>query len=149
MVLNNDEDWFLPPVESINLTEEEFLLLDWCMGSASGLIPGATLDDLMERWASLRFDVWKSIHTLIADAPGGAVNSTSVLPLLMDEFTARVLLAVIQTTFRWGTGADCGFSLKLKLYRFLIGERDAEHTDTDETDSSTTDESQSASGPEA
>ena len=121
MVLNRvpDEDWFLPPVESINLTEEEFLLLDWCTGTASGLIPGATLDDLMERWASLRLDVWKSIHDLIENAPGGAVSGTSVLPLLMEEFTAKFLLAVIQTTFRWGTGADCGFSLNLTILFFL------------------------------
>jgi len=143
MVLD-DQDWQLPPVESINLTKEEFLLLDWVMGSASGLIIGATLEDLMERWAPLRFDVWKSIYDL--EISRGI--STAVYSLSMDDFTARVLLAVVPTTFRWGTGTDCGFSMKIKLYRFLIGERDGEHADTNKTDSNPTDQSQGPAGSE-
>ena len=64
----------------------------------------------------------------------------------MDEFTARVLLALVPTTFRWGTGSDCGFALKLKLYHFLIGERESDNT-KDETDSDPTDQSTGSTGP--
>ena len=59
-----DQDWQLPQLESINLIDEELMLLDWILCSASGLIPGATVDDLMERWSSVRFDIWKGINDL-------------------------------------------------------------------------------------
>ena len=45
MVLD-DQDWALPQIESISPNNEELLLLDWILCSASGLIPGATLEDL-------------------------------------------------------------------------------------------------------
>jgi len=123
MVLDN-QDWQLPLVEFIKVNEEELLLLDWVVGSASGLIPGATLDELMSNWSSLRFDVWQRINELkqlpsVSSGPSGSVCS-----LNMDEFMARILLAVVPTTFRWGTGSDCGYSIKMKLCRFLLGEKD-------------------------
>ena len=135
MVLD-DQDWQLPLVESIKVNDEELLLLDWVIGSASGLIPGATLEDLMANWSSLRLDVWQHIYELkklptsSSGSPPGALCSLS-----MDDFTARVLLAVVPTTFRWGTGPDCGYSIKIKLCRFLLGERDDD--DKDQTDSDT------------
>jgi len=120
MVLD-DQDWALPQIESINANNEELLLLDWILCSASGLIPGATLDDLMERWTDLRMDVWKCIIEIRNDPDRNQHIDGGNVPLLMDEFTAKVLLAVVPTTFRWGTGSDCGHSLKLKLYNFLTG----------------------------
>ena len=121
MVLD-DQDWQLPLIESIKVNDEELLLLDWVIGSASGLIPGATLDELMANWSALRLDVWQHIYELkklSSGSPPGAGCS-----LGMDDFTARVLLAIVPTTFRWGTGPDCGYSIKMKLCRFLLGERD-------------------------
>ena len=120
MVLD-DQDWALPQIESISPNNEELLLLDWILCSASGLIPGATLEDLMERWTDLRMDVWKGIMEIRNDPDRNQQIDGGTVPLLMDEFTAKVLLAVVPTTFRWGTGSDCGHSLKLKLYNFLTG----------------------------
>ena len=123
MVLD-DQDWQLPLVEFIKVNEEELLLLDWVVGSASGLIPGATLDELMTNWSFLRFDVWQHIYELKKLQSSGSSTAGKELPLSMDDWTARTLLAIVPTTFRWGTGQDCGYSIKMKLCRFLIGERD-------------------------
>ena len=125
MVLD-DQDWQLPPIESIKVNEEELLLLDWVIGSASGLIPGATLDELMSNWSSLRVDVWQHIYE-IKKLPTSSSGPSGVLcSLSMDDFTARILLAVVPTTFRWGTGPDCGYSIKMKLCRILLGVRDVD-----------------------
>jgi len=133
MVLD-DQDWQLPLVEFIKVNEEELLLLDWVIGSASGLIPGATLDELMTNWSFLRFDVWQHIRELKKLQS----SSGKELPLSMDDWTARTLLAVVPTTFRWGTGQDCGYSIKMKLCKFLIGEKDDD--DKTKADSDTTDQ---------
>ena len=136
MVLD-DQDWQLPLVEFIKVNEEELLLLDWVIGSASGLIPGATLDELMANWSSLRLDVWQHIYELkklptsSSGPPPGALCS-----LNMDDFMARILLAVVPTTFRWGTGPDCGYSIKMKLCRFLLGEKDDDDKDQANSDTS-------------
>ena len=45
------------------------------------------------------------------------VTVVHVEPLNVDDFLVRTLLAIVPTTFRWGTGADCGYELKLKLYK--------------------------------
>lgn len=117
MVLD-DQDWQLPQLENIKATAEELMLLDWILCSGSGLIPGATVDDLLERWASVRFDVWKGLN----DIERTKIGPLGTVSFEMDEFTAKVLLALTPTTFRWGTGTDCGFSLKMKLFHFLTGE---------------------------
>jgi len=133
MVLN-DQDWQLPLVEFIKVNEEELLLLDWTIGSPSGYIPGATLDELMSNWSSLRLDVWQHIYELkklptsSSGSPPGALCSLS-----MDDSMARILLAVVPTTFRWGTGPDCGYSIKMKLCSFLLGEKNDD--DKDKADS--------------
>jgi len=135
MVLD-DQDWQLPLINFIKVNEEELLLLDWVIGSASGLIPGATLDELMSNWSSLRFDVWQHIHELkqlpsLSSGPSGILCSLS-----MDDFMARILLAVVPTTFRWGTGSDCGYSIKMKLCKFLIGEKNDDDKNQADSDSS-------------
>ena len=142
MVLD-DQDWQLPLVEFIKVNEEELLLLDWVVGSASGLIPGATLDELMTNWSFLRFDVWQHIYELKKLQSSGSSTAGKELPLSMDDWTARTLLAIVPTTFRWGTGQDCGYSIKMKLCRFLIGERDDD--DKAQTDSDTTNQPPDAS----
>ena len=133
MVLD-DQDWQLPLVEFIKVNEEELLLLDWVIGSASGLIPGATLDELMSNWSALRFDVWQHIYELKKLPVSSSGPSGVLCSLSMDDFTARILLAVVPTTFRWGTGPDCGYSIKMKLCRFLLGERDDDDKDQANSD---------------
>ena len=147
MVLD-DQDWALPQIESISPNNEELLLLDWILSSASGLIPGASLDDLMERLSNLRMDVWKGILEIKNDPDRNLPPEAGTVPLLMDDFTARVLLAIVPTTFRWGTGADCGYSLKIKLYNFLTGGI-YDNTNKDQTDSGSENQSPDPTGPEA
>jgi len=142
MVLD-DQSWQLPPMDSIKVSEEELLLLDWVIGSASGLIPGATLDELMSNWSSLRVDVWQHIYE-IKKLPTSSSGPSGILcSLSMDDFMARVLLAIVPTTFRWGTGPDCGYSIKMKLCRFLLGDKDDE--DKDQTDSNPSNQAPDAS----
>ena len=118
-----DDGWELPSVDSLPVTEEELLLLDWVMCSGSVLIPNASLEDLVTNWSSFRSDVWKCLSVINRQKKGVPLQLTAVLePLAIDEFIARTLLAIVPTTFRWGTGADCGYDLKLKLYRFLSKE---------------------------
>ena len=133
----------------IPLTEEELLLLDWILCSGSGLIPSATLEDLMTNWSSVRYDIWKSISALHRQKKGVPTEINRALTELfeIDEFTARTLLALTPTTFRWGTGADCGYELKLKLYRFLSKEVEVDASSTEnQTDSNPKDESEGSTG---
>ena len=121
-----DDGWELPSLDSITLTEEELLLLDWAMCSGSALIPSASLEDLVTNWSSFRYDVWKGISAFNRRKKVKPVDPTepiiTVEQLEIDEFLVRTLLALVPTTFRWGTGIDCGYELKLKLYRFLANE---------------------------
>ena len=141
MVLDND--WGIPAVESIKLTEEELLLLDWVICSGSQLIPNASLEDLVTNWSSFRTDIWKGISSINRYNKNLAV--TESLPI--DEFLVRTLLALVPTTFRWGTGADCGYELKLKLYRFLSNDGDIVNDDTqNQANSDPKDESTGTTG---
>ena len=144
-----DDGWELPSLDSISVTEEELLLLDWIMCSGSGLIPNATLEELVTNWSAFRYDVWKGISALTKQRKGvpTEINRTITESLTIDEFTVRTLLAIIPTTFRWGTGADCGYELKLKLYKFLSKEVELDASNAEnEADSSSKDESEGSTG---
>ena len=144
-----DDGWELPSLDSISVTEEELLLLDWIMCSGSGLIPSATLEELVTNWSAFRYDVWKGISALTKQRKGvpTEINRAITESLTIDEFTVRTLLAITPTTFRWGTGADCGYELKLKLYKFLSKEVEFDASSTEnEADSSSTDESEGSTG---
>jgi hypothetical protein len=121
-----DDIWNIPILEAIEVTEDELLLLDWIMFSGSQLIPNAPLEDLVTNWSSFRYDVWKGISAFNRRKKVKPVDPTepiiTVEQLEIDEFLVRTLLALVPTTFRWGTGIDCGYELKLKLYRFLANE---------------------------
>ena len=104
---------------------------------------------LVTNWAFFRFDVWKGISTLHRQVKGvpAEINRVLTQELTIDEFTARALLAVTPTTFRWGTGVDCGYELKLKLYRFLSKEVEVDASIAEnQTDSNSEDESTSSTG---
>ena len=143
-----DDGWELPALETISVSEEELLLLDWVMCSASGLIPNASLEDLVTNWSAFRSDVLKAISSLNRQRKNNPQSlPTTVEALPVDDFTARTLLALVPTTFRWGTGLDCGYDLKLKLYRFLNKEVEPDANSTEnETDSNTQDESTGSAG---
>ena len=144
-----DDGWELPSLDSISVTEEELLLLDWIMCAGSGLIPSATLEELVTNWSAFRYDVWKGISALTKQRKGvpTEINRAITESLTIDEFTVRTLLAITPTTFRWGTGADCGYELKLKLYKFLSKEVELDSSNAEnEADSSSKDESEGSTG---
>ena len=103
----------LPSEPGIKVNRDELLVLDWVICSASHLIPNVDLDYLVMNWHEFRLSIWAAIHRSI---PPPAEED---FPLT--DTDARVLMAVVPTTFRWGTGADCGYSLKMKLSEFLQG----------------------------
>ena len=143
-----DDGWELPILESISVTEEELLLLDWVICSGSSLIPSVTLEDLITNWSSFRYDIWKGISAVNRNKQNNPAQSGSATELLpFDEFLARTLLALVPTTFRWGTGADCGYELKLKLYRFLNKEGEITNDDSkNNSEGNSTDESTGTAG---
>jgi hypothetical protein len=109
-----DLDWALP---ELKLNTQELLLLDWVLCPASGLIPGAEVETLVKGWESTRNQVWALLSKLPPDGGEGG----EYRPFSLRELDAKFLLGVVPTTFRWGTGADCGFSLKRRLYLFIQG----------------------------
>src|SRR3990167_2090536 len=111
------DDWTLPhQVETIRVTYGELITLDWVLCTASGLMVGRNLDELVEDWCSFRLDVWKALDSQgLTDQPLGVL-----LPVTAAE--AKVLLVVVPTTMTWGqSGEDYGYSLKMKLSQFLLG----------------------------
>ncbi len=108
----DEKEWAIPPAPGINLDRGELLLVDWVLCSASRLIPNADLDHLLNSWHDMRLAVWKSVAQL--DTP-----TSSEAKFRLSDTEAKALLAVVPTTFRWGTGPDSGYSLKQKLARFL------------------------------
>ena len=148
-----DKLWGLPAGPPLPLLSvDELLLLDWVMCSASHLIPDISLGDLVVGWGPLRMAVWRSLSRADVENATRETRDESKYPFNFDETVAMNLLALVPTTFRWGTGLDCGYSLKMKLYRFLTndypvgkGEDDvstssaSENKAPDQTPGSTTD----------
>ena len=110
-------EWELPPPLLLNLEISELQLIDWSICAASRMLPDCALEQLLA-WHAIRMDVWAGI--LHIERTGSGNTATFAL----SEQEAKILLAVIPTTFRWSTGLDCGYSLKQKLAKFLRGERD-------------------------
>ena len=140
MSVDRSHEWILPSsLDSIYLVRDELLLLDWILCGASRLLPNYELDYLISGWNDNRIEIWKLLEELSIheEIPTSCVFS-------MNDGTAKVILALCPTTFRWGTGIDCGYSLKTKVARFLRGEPDVEvrtdySTSTDKATDSPTD----------
>lgn len=111
MVLDKQNDWTLPVMKPLFLETGELLLLDWIMCTASNLILGADLDTLVHKYDDLRLKVWQAIST--------AKVMPAEIYLNMDEL--EEFMALVPTTFRWGTGPDVGYTLKLKIAQGLMG----------------------------
>ena len=108
--------------------------MDWSICAASRMMPDCALDVLMT-WHVFRMDVWAAILHIERTGTG------TTAAFAMTDQEAKVLLAVVPTTFRWGTGIDCGYSLKQKLAKFLRGERDdADNKDANATKDATKDQ---------
>lgn len=109
-------DEFLSATPKIKVTRDELLLLDWILIFPA---PAGQIDmDWHMKWKDLRLTIWNKIIHL---PPATGEDS-----LELSEEDAGTLLCLVPTTFRWGQGDDCGYSLKYKLARFLLGEVDVE-----------------------
>ena len=101
---------------TIQPNEGELQLLDWVLcgqGSSISASPGELLehDDLRER-------IWR----MLIQSGLGEKNAA----LDLSETESRRLLALLPTTFRWTTGEDCGWGLKVKIAHSLwLKEEDA------------------------
>ncbi len=105
----------------IEVTAHELLLLDYTLSSYARLIPDWTLDGLM-KWERLRGEVWWALDRMPKDSSaGGGPNpeASQTIPIPQDE--AALLLALVPTTYRWGTGPDVAVPLKLKLSQCIRG----------------------------
>jgi hypothetical protein len=115
------DPWILPPVKpALDLTEGELLLADWIICGASRLITEADTTFLVSAWEGVRLALWQAIDV----APTERAHSITI-----NRFQVQALFAICPTTFRWGMGDDVGFSLKMKLARFLAPEMFHDHED--------------------
>ena len=129
MALDNLDDLLGPPPKSLclDLAWQELLLLDYLLVFPT---PAASLDiESHMRWHDVRMRIWAGVAAL-ESLPVHHETDTYRLPL--EDGEARALLALVPPTMKFGTGADVGFSCKLKLYRFLSG--DYPEPETEESD---------------
>lgn len=107
-------DWVLPGPEGVMVDQGELLLLDWCLCAPSRILPGLNdLDDVM-KWKDMRYDIWDALRRM-------AVKNLKETNLPIQKHEAATLMGIVPTTFRWGTGPDCGYTLKTKLARYAYG----------------------------
>jgi hypothetical protein len=130
MALDKDIDAILHgnTPAALQLNKDELLLIDWVLCVYSHTIQ-ADIEEVVEAWHLLRKKVWESIegfHSVLTTSPVPTVSFD------VDDVEAKWLLGMLPTTFRWGTGPDCGYSLKRKLACFLLGReyRAAAHPET-------------------
>lgn len=109
------DDWRVPALSThINLDRDELLCLDWHLSGHYLVGRGEDIGYIIDRWHDFRVLIWTGIKTL-GSLPGD-------YPLLLEEGAAKYLFNWLPPTFMWGTGRDCGFTLKMKLRGFLTGE---------------------------
>ena len=101
----------------MNIPLDELLVLDYILSAQGAAISSAQRDDLM-RWRDLRERVWRGIiDASLVEGPA---------PVDLTEAECTELLAMLPTTFRWGTGEDVGFALKRRIADELWGAEQTE-----------------------
>ena len=138
------DPWGLPSVPThILLDRDELLALDWhlCGHYLCNVGQGLDIREIIAVWGGFRETVWAGIEALSTPTNIGVplpptMGSIPEYRLSMDEATAKYLFNWFPPTFMWGTGRDCGFTLKVKLRRFLAGEGDMSHDDPNTTEGS-------------
>jgi len=133
----------------VKLNYEELLVLDWISHFPVGSTDQDHLEWLEENFSLLQEDIWRNILALQEEqkqkkaeierqqlvlretTPSRQRMKTTTkgeeiekeMELEIPEEKAQLLMTMVPTTFRWGTGEDAGFNLKLKLARALWGKR--------------------------
>lgn len=107
----------LYPRPALHLNSEELALLDWVLHYP---LPNTQVDLAWHmRWNPLRERIWELLAIAFDREKENPKPAGATYDLIVEEEDVPVLLAILPTTFRWGAGDDCGFSLKVKLYWFL------------------------------
>ena len=97
----------------MNVPHDELTLLDWILCGQGNHADLALVENLM-RWRDLRERVWRGIMAAKLDNGHALMDFT--------ETETEELLALVPTTWRWGTGEDVGFSMKERLAESLWGQ---------------------------
>ena len=112
----------------MRLPQPELWVIDWVLCGQGEAASGQKIEDLM-RWRDLRERVWRAqlLAQLVSKPPNLADAEIDLTPAESEE-----LLAIVPTTFRWGTGEDVGMNLKVRIAQELWGDELREKHDADE-----------------
>jgi len=137
------DDWSLPVVANLHLTRGELLCIDFftCGDYLSKM--GWDLEDIAETWEDFRRVVYLAIHELSVPKtrhlplqPPIVGGPWPVYPVKIPPELVQFLFMFLPPSFKWGTGADEGHSLKIKLAANLMNlpeDQDADSTDQAES----------------
>ena len=136
------DDWTLPQA-GVMLNREELMALDWHLCGHYLVGRGTDIGEVIEQWHEFRERIWGGVLALSEPKDAGLpLNGDTGLETLLalDDGDAKYLFNALPTTFMWGTGRDVGYTLKVKLYRFVAGvpepvfEERKEETDGDKAE---------------
>ena len=123
-------EWALPvntqSANGLRFNRDELLLLDWMLTPCSNIYPQATVDTAMT-WHGFRLSVMDCIAIYDQQARSGdgvPIDPHPIPTVEVGQSEAQVLMALCPIEFRWGPGANCGLSLKLKIRAYLRGEKE-------------------------
>jgi hypothetical protein len=107
----------------VKIPQHELWVVDWVLCAQGEAVTGDKLDALMG-WRELRERVWRAQLAAELASQDPAKPADAEIELSPGE--CEQLLAVLPTTFRWGTGEDVGFALKRRLAQELWAADEAE-----------------------
>lgn len=107
----------------MKLSQPELWVIDWVLCAQGETVTNEKLEALMS-WRDLRERVWRAELAAQLENPDKAKPAEAELELSSSE--CEQLLAILPTTFRWGTGEDVGFTLKRRVAQELWAADEAE-----------------------
>lgn len=140
------------PTDKPKMVSEPHLLLSWgelivmdkLLTPSDGFIVGLQIKEAVEGWHEFRFRTWRCLAKYAIPPnwiPRNLKDKAKARlekrierwetakhhrrMFFLDEDEARILFAVLPNSVRLGDGVDYGYSLKMKLYKFLKGVQDA------------------------
>ena len=107
----------------MQIPQPELWVIDWVISGQGESVNGEKLESLMS-WRDLRERIWRaqiSAELATKDPAKPAEAELELSPAELEQ-----LMAIVPTTFRWGTGEDCGFALKRRISQELWGAEEGE-----------------------